>query len=279
MRLDIFRQLPLTYPGAGKWRYVQDADKEVYRMASRDYSIFGRFKFDYKPVAVKFLLNKPSGMDPFEGNAPICRMFKEAQDRAPFYAGKDNFACVDTLVLGMEDPDAVTESGQIGAKERIYQEARANARIYGHIKRIPRNTVRYVAFSSLDDLSFSPDLLIITAQPFQAEILFRALSYSTGKPVSSVCTPVLMCGWIFSYPYVTGEMNYVVTGINYGMKNQKTLPEGLFLISVPFDVIPMLIENLGELEWELPITRMSNEERSEYAVRVMGDIRQEYEDG
>ena len=181
--------------------------------------------------------------------------------------------------MGLEDPDPVTESGQIGAKERIYQEARANARIYGHIQRIPKDTVRYVAFSTLDKLSFSPDLLILTATPSQAEILLRALSYSTGKPVVSKCTPVLMCGWIFSYPYLTGEMNYVVTGIGYGMKNQKLLPEGLFLISVPYDVIPMMLENLKEMELVLPITRMGDEERSEYSVKVMSKIRQEYENG
>jgi uncharacterized protein (DUF169 family) len=206
-------------------------------------------------------------------------MLKEAQDKSPFYAGKDNFACVDTLVLGIEDPDPITESGQIGEKERIYQEARANARIYGHIQRIPKGTVRYVAFSSLDKLSFSPDLLILTATPSQAEVILRALSYSTGKPVVSKCTPVLMCGWIFSYPFLTGEMNYIVTGIGYGMKNQKLLPEGLFLISIPYDVIPMLLENLQEMEWVLPITKMSDEERSEYAVNVMGEIKQEYENG
>ena len=206
-------------------------------------------------------------------------MLKEAQKGLPFYAGRENFACVDTLVLGFEDPDPVTESGQIGAKERIYQEARANARIYGYIQRIPKNTVRYVAFSSLDKLSFSPDLLVFTVAPSQAGIILRSLSYSTGKPATSICTPVLMCAWIFSYPYLTGEMNYVVTGIGNGMKNQELLPEGLFLISVPFDVIPMLLENLQEMEWVLPITRMSNEEQSEYSVKVMSEISQEYENG
>lgn len=248
-------------------------------MNLKDYSILENIDFEYSPVAVKFLLNKPQGIEPFRSSAPICRMLKDAQDRPPFYAGRGNFACVDTLVLGLEDPDPVTESGQIGVKERIYQEARANARIYGHIKRIPKDTVRYVAFSPLSKLSFSPDLLIFTATPSQAEIIFRALSYSTGKPVTSRCTPVLMCGWIFSYPYLTGEMNYVVTGIGYGMKNQKLLPEGLFLISIPYDVIPMLLKNLQEMEWVLPITTMSDEERSEYSVKVMNEIRQEYENG
>ena len=248
-------------------------------MLSRNYSILEQLEFEYNPVAVKFLLNRPQGIQQHNSTAPICRLLKEAQDKSPFYAGKENLACVDTLVLGMEDPDPVTESGQIGEKERIYQEARANARIYGHIQRLPKGTVRYVAFSTLDKLSFSPDLLILTATPSQAEIILRALSYSTGKPVVSKCTPVLMCGWIFSYPYLTGEMNYVVTGIGYGMRNQKLLPEGLFLLSVPYDVIPMLLENLHEMEWVLPITKVSNEERSEYAVKVMGEIRQEYENG
>ena len=74
-------------------------------------------------------------------------------------------------------------------------------------------------------------------------------------------------------------MNYVVTGIGYGMRLQKILPEGLFVISVPFDVIPMLLENLQDMEWVLPIFGMSDEERGEYSAKVMNEIRQEYENG
>jgi len=251
----------------------------VMKSTKRDYSILDKFNFENRPVGVKFLLNKPEGIEPIDNNIPICRMFKEAQGRPPFYAGKDNFACVDRLVLGMEEANPITESGQIGAKERIYQEARANSRIYHYIQKIPRDTVRYVAFSVLDRLSFEPDLLILTATPSQAEIILRALSYSTGKPLVSRCTPVLMCAWIFAYPYITGELNYVVTGIGYGLRNQKILPEGLFIISVPYDLIPMLIENLNDMEWVLPITTMSDEERSEYSAKVMNEIRQEYLNG
>ena len=153
--------------------------------ASRDYSIFDKFKFERRPVGVKFLLNKPNGIKQLDKSVPICRMFREAQDNPPFYAGKENFACVDSLVLGMVDPEPITVSGQIGAKEKIYQEARANRRIYQYIKKLPKNTVRYVAFSTVDQLSFDPDVLVLTATPSQAEILLRALCYSTGKPLIS----------------------------------------------------------------------------------------------
>ena len=244
---------------------------------TRDYSVFDKLNLERKPVGIKFLLNRPEGLEQTDKTMAICRMFMEAQNSQPFYATKDNFSCVDRLVLGMMDEEPTTVSGQIGYKEKIYREARANRRIYQHVQNIPRDTVRYVAFSSVKDLPFSPDLLMLTATPSQAEIILRALSYSTGKPLVSKCTPVLVCGWIFSYPYITGEMNYIVTGIGYGMRSQKLLPEGLFIISVPYDQIPMLIENLNEMEWVLPITRMNDEERREYSTRVTNELRQEYE--
>ena len=244
-----------------------------------DFSIFEKFNFERKPVGIKFLLNKPAGIEQTDKSMPICRMFMEAQNTNPFCATKDNFSCVDKLVLGMVEPEPTLESGQIGAKEKIYQEARANRRIYQYIQKIPKGTVRYVAFSAVDKLTFEPDLLIFTAKPSDAEILLRALSYSIGKPLTSKITPVLMCAWLFAYPYVTGEMNYTVTGIGYGMRLQKILPEGLFLISVPYDLIPMLIANLKTMDWVLPITTLSDEERKKYSARVMEEIRNEYING
>ena len=241
-----------------------------------DYSVFDRFDFERKPVGIKFLLNKPEGMEQTDKTMPICRLFTEAQTSQPFYATKDNFSCVDRLVLGMMDAEPTMEGGQIGAKEKIYQEARANRRIYQYIEKIPKDTVRYVAFSSQDKLTFNPDLLVITAKPSDAEIIFRALSYSLGKPLTSKFTPVLMCAWIFTYPFITGELNYTVTGIGYGIRMQKILPEGLFLISIPYDLIPMLITNLQEMEWNLPMTILTDEERKEFAPKIMNEIQQEY---
>lgn len=245
----------------------------------RDYSIFDRFNFERKPVGIKFLLNKPDGLAQTDKSIPICRMFMEAQTSRPFYAAKENFACVERLLLGMVDPEPTLQSGQIGAKERIYEESRANRRIYQYIQKLPKGTVRYVAFSPVDQLTFEPDLLVITAKPSDAEILLRALSYSTGKPLTTKCTPVLMCAWIFLYPYVTGELNYIVTGIGYGFRLQKLLPEGLFVISVPYDLIPMLIENLQNMDWVLPMFTFNEEERKVYSARVMEEITQEYNNG
>ncbi|MBN1459720.1 MAG: DUF169 domain-containing protein [Armatimonadetes bacterium] len=246
---------------------------------SRDFSILQRFDFTYRPVAVRFLLNKPEGIERLDDKMPICRMLRKAQDAHPFYAGADDFACVDKLVLGLMDPEPIYESGQIGAKEHIYQDARANRRIYEQIHKISPGTVRYVAFSPIDEAPFDPDVLVITARPDQAEVILRALSYSTGKPLTTITTPVLSCAWIFVYPYLTGNINYTITGLGYGMKSQKLLPEGLVLISVPYDLTAMLLENLAEMNWELPMFTMTEDERGAFGAKLMEEIRREYAEG
>jgi uncharacterized protein (DUF169 family) len=243
----------------------------------RDFSVFDKFNFDRKPVAIKYLLNKPDAIQKIDKDLSFCEMFKEAQETNPFYATKKNFSCMGPLVLGMQDPDPVFESGQIGAKEKIYQEARANGRIYQYIPKLKRNTARYVAFSPADKLSFEPDVLILTATPNQAEILFRALSYSTGKMLLAKSTPVLMCSWMFVYPFVTGKSNYTVTGLGYGLKTRKLFPEGLLLISIPYDLLSMVIENLKEMDWILKITTLNEKEKHEYSEEIMNEIREEYQ--
>ncbi len=55
--------------------------------------------------------------------------------------------------------------------------------------------------------------------------------------------------------------------------------EGLLLISLPYDIIPMLIENLYEMDWVLPITTLSDEERKKYSAEIMEEIRREYLNG
>ena len=242
-----------------------------------DYSILDKFNFEHKPVGVKFLLNKPKGIKKLDKGLAFCEMLGEAQKTPPFYADRENFTCMGPVVLGMEQPDPIFESGQVGAKDGIYKEARANRRIYHYIPKLAKGTVRYVAFSPLDKLPFEPDVLIITAQVSQAEVLLRAYCYTSGKMITTKSTPVLICAWLYAYPFVSGEMNYSVTGLGFGMKARKVLPEGLILLSFPYDSLPMLIDNLKDMEWVPPLHRLSEEEKKEQFQRTVDELRKEYE--
>ncbi|MCK4368930.1 MAG: DUF169 domain-containing protein [Dehalococcoidales bacterium] len=214
-----------------------------------DLSIFKKFNFDRPPVGIKFLLNKPSGIKKLDKTLAFCEMLPEAHQGSPFYATKEDFECVGPLILGMEEPDPIFESGQMGPKLGLFKEARANQRIYPPVPRLAQGTARYIVFSPMDKMTFEPDVLVFTADPTQAEILLRAYSYTTGKMWTAKGTTVIGCAWLFIYPYLSGELNFTVTNFSSGWNSRQVLPKGLVIISIPYDQLPMMVENLKEMEW------------------------------
>jgi uncharacterized protein (DUF169 family) len=242
----------------------------------QDLSIFNKFNFDRPPVGVKFLPTKPKGIKRLDKTLALCEMLREAQEKGPFYVTRENFECVGPLLLGMVEPEPIFESGMVGPLLKIFKEARANKRIYEYIPRMMKGTVNYVAFSPLDKLSFEPDVLVVTANPSQAEVLLRASSYATGKMWSGRGTPVMGCAWIFVYPYLSGELNFTITGLYSGMKTRAVLPEGLIVISLPWDLLPGIVKNLQDMEWVLPEFKETRDEHNETFRRIAETLKQEF---
>jgi len=241
-----------------------------------DMSIFNKFDFERKPVGVKFLSTKPDGLEKLDKILDFCEMLVEAQNGSPFYVAKDNFTCVGPLLLGMVDSDPIFESGEVGPKLEVYKEARANRRIYQALPRLDKGTVNYVAFSPLDKLQFEPDVLVVTANTSQTEILLRAASYTSGKMWSSKGTSVIGCAWLYIYPYVSGELNFTITGINSGMKSRRLFPEGLILISIPWDLLPSMVENLQDMKWVTHSYTIGREEHKKKVKRIVDELKQEF---
>ena len=177
--------------------------------------------------------------------------------------------------MGMTDAPPFAESGQLGVKYEIFQDARANSRLYQHISKFEKGLVNYVAFSSLSQLTFDPDILVLTATPGQAEIVLRAMSYSTGEIWAPMTTGVLGCSWLLVYPYKTGKVNYTITGLAFGMKAKQIFPEGKVLISIPFNWIPVIARNLAEMKWVLPSYTDGCEKFKEREKRIVAELTRE----
>jgi len=250
------------------------------RPLQTDLSIYSKFNFEKPPVGVKFLLHKPEGIEQLDKSLAFCEMIKEAQQRGtPFYFTKENEDCVGKLPLGMEEMPPFAESGQIGPKFEIFQEPRANSRLYQYLPKFPKGTVNYVALSPLDKLTFEPDLLILMTTPSQAEIVLRAMSYSTGEIRETKTTGVLGCAWLYVYPYQSGKVNYMITGLTFGMKAKEVFPEGWILISIPYHWIPIITQNLQEMKWVLPSYTDGREKFLEREKRVFEEAAQEAQKG
>ena len=108
---------------------------------TQDYSIFEKFNFERKPVGIKYLPYKPEGINRINKSLYFCQMFKEAQTSDPFYVQHEDFHCTEPLTLGMADPDPVLLSGLVGETDDLYQELRANQKIYQLVPRMLKGTV------------------------------------------------------------------------------------------------------------------------------------------
>jgi len=214
-----------------------------------DYSIFKKFNFERKPIGIKYYLGKPKGIKPTDKLLALCELINEAQTSQPFYITEKNVQC-GGQVMGIQDYPPIMYSGQLGPMFSMFKTPGANRRIYDYVPHLPKDSVKYIGCATFDRMTFEPDLLIFTTNTTQAEIILRASSYSDGKMWHSKGTTCLACAWIFAHPYLSGEINYTVSGLGYSMKARRALPEGLFVITFPFDTISSLIENLNHMEWE-----------------------------
>ena len=217
----------------------------------RDYSSLDKFNFERKPVGVKFMITRPEGIKRIDKELNMCEMLKEAQENEPFYVTPEDWVCVgvEQMILGLEDPEPVLVSGIFGGEEGLFQGDNACRAMYDHLPRMQKGSVQYVAFSPLDKLTFDPDVLVMTATLPQAQTLLRSINYSTGKPFVSQATPVVACSWIFVYPVVSGELNYFITGLGLGMQALNIFPPGLFIISVPFQLLPTMLDNVKDMNY------------------------------
>lgn len=207
-------------------------------------------ELDYPVVAVKFTAEQPAEMRRLDKHISLCAMLREAQISEPFFASQDEQGCAPgSYVLGQIAHDPVMESGRIGPEIGVYESPAANRRVYEDMIRFPEGAFPYTLFARLGegDLAFDPDLLVITATPSQAEVVLRAHGYASGAGWEARGTTVIGCASLYAYPYVTGKLNVLISGLHHGMRARQLFPQGLLFIAVPRPLIAETLENLATM--------------------------------
>lgn len=219
-------------------------------LTKEDFAILDEFEFEIEPVGVKYLTRPPEGIERLTEPMTLCEMLKKAQGGGVFYAAPQDHTCGAGLyVLGQADIEEQFINGEYGSGLGVFCDARAASRLYHYIPKIGRGVVNYVAFSCLTKLDFDPDVLLFLAKTAQTEILLRAMSYKSGRGWLSRYSAAIGCSWLFIYPYLDGEINFISTGLGFGMKRRKLFPEGLHFVSIPFDKLPSMLQTLREMPW------------------------------
>lgn len=241
-------------------------------------SVYKKLNLERPAVGMKYCFNRPEGIKQLDKSLAFCEMVKEAQQRNdPFYFSKENEECAGKNALGMEETSVAAAAGQVGGGGRIFQDDRANSNliysVYENFPKPVKGTINYVAYAQLNRLTFEPDLLVIVGTASQAEIVMRAMSYTTGELYRSVVSTVFACASLYVYPYQTGNVNYVVTGMTFGMKSKEVYPEGLVLIVIPYHWIPAVTQSLKVMTWVPEAFTQGRDKFVEHEKKVMEDLK------
>ncbi len=221
-------------------------------------------------VAVRLCFEQPQGVEHWSGSpVAFCQFVHEAQvGGKAFYITEQDDACYGKVSLGMTDKSPVTASGQAGYDFGCYRTPAACRALYQNLPVIERHTVNYVEFSPLEQCAFNPDLLVFVASLPQADIIMRATSYISGDLWESKSSPVMSCAWMYAYPVISGKVNHITTGFYHGLKRRHIYPEGLRMISVPYQKLTEFEQALTEMDWELIAFRDDEESRAELSRRM-----------
>lgn len=244
-----------------------------------DLSIFGKLNLAKPPVGVKYLFRRPEGIEQLDKKMALCEMLPEAQrSNKPFYFTKENETCFGAQALGMMGDGAspsFAASGELGVKLEIFQDARANKKLFGYNPGLGRGTVNYAVFAPLDKIKFEPDLLILQTDAKQAEIVLRAMTYSTGELYESRTSTALSCAWLYAYPYMSGKVNYYITGMGFGSIGRQVFEPGWVLIGIPYNWLPTIAQNLKEMKWELTAYTLGKEEFNKWEKGILAELARE----
>lgn len=246
-------------------------------LTRKDFAILDKLDLPVKPITVGFFFQPPEGIEKLDKEERFCVMLQIARERSPFYTAPDNIGICHAgqYVLGQADAPPAYISGALAAGLKGMKTARAGRRNYYQAPTLHRNSTDYVAFSTLDKLSFEADILVLAATPKQAAILMHACSWSTGKPVTSKGSFAMECAWLLIYPYISGKVNFFVSDFSIGMRGvvergrPPVFPDGLIIISIPWELVPAWLDNLQDMPWVNPCHL---EDGAEFRDRVYTEL-------
>ena len=238
-------------------------------LREKDKELIRKLDLQYPAVALKFRFEKPD-VPHYDGEPlAFCQYIKYTQDTGKhFYIEAGDDACYGKMILGMEDKGPVTASGQAGYDFECYKLPTGCQQLYQKLPIIEPHTINYVEYSLAVDCDFDPDILFFIADFPQSDIIMRATCYISGDLWESVSSPVLSCGWMYARPIITGKPNHITTGFYHGLKRRKAYPQGLRMISIPFQKHPEFFQALEEMPWTVIAFREDEASKAELQKRV-----------
>ncbi|OEC85635.1 MULTISPECIES: DUF169 domain-containing protein [Methanobacterium] len=159
---------------------------EGYDMISKE--LKERLGLDKSPVAIKFVLREediPEGIEKIDENIRHCEMVQRAAQGAMFYATNDEQMCKGgASAIGLMEAPEKIKTGEFYQSLGRFSSLGAAKRTLEEIPKIDP-MMKAVIYAPLEDIKYSPDVIVIICTPVQAMKLAQAMVYTRGGKVEA----------------------------------------------------------------------------------------------
>ena len=78
-------------------------------------------------------------------------------------------------------------------------------------------------------------------------------------------------------PFMTGKVNYLVSHVVYCLRVRQVFPDSMILISIPYNWILTITQNLNDLAWEPKEFTMERDKFIQRREQVLGEVAEEFQ--
>ena len=229
----------------------------VKNMDVKEINSYGQEFIEYlkltsSPVAVK-LISKggeiPTGIKKVDMGMTHCQFVDRVRRTGEeFYTlGEDQMCKIGAGTMGLNEIPKEVFSGESYYKEfKLFSTQGAARRTVEKIPILPPDSVKSVIYSSLEEASFVPDVVVFICNPKQVMLLTQASMYKTGGRLEvSFAGTQSLCSESVVQIYKEGKVGVAVGCI--GSRGNTEIEDEEMLIGIPIELLSDVISGLKEI--------------------------------
>jgi uncharacterized protein (DUF169 family) len=201
-----------------------------------------------EPVAIKWSVREPRGVEKEEGKSRFCTKLSKAMNGEVFYTTAEEEECMGgARYSGLRDRcefPANMQSGSFLVPMGVYRDIPAVQRSWKQNLNVDPGVFNAVTFAPLNKAEFAPDVIFIICNAEQGMEILHANAYDSGAHgLGADSGPI--CSSMAAIPYLTGKVTYGFGDVG-SRKNMDIRPDQV-MVSIPASELSRIVTNLEEM--------------------------------
>ena len=199
-------------------------------------------ELDGSPVAVAIMPEPPEGLRQWRRRATLCMMIQSARRGVAFYCLGGNLACGGRAHLGIAESPIRDLEEFLVRREKIFRSRAAARRMLDSVRKRAPGLGKYIAFSPLERVVFTPDVVLFIGMPLQIGRIIFLDAFDTGEIDTVHGEP--LCSGAIAVPITMGKIGISFLDIACRAFGRYECEE--MVAGVPYQRLARIVANLEQ---------------------------------